>query len=106
MEDDGVTLSTRVWEGEEGGVGKKSWHPSGAMVGRGVALEERGDRELSEFETEVDILERGVTGKTGCHEGAARMDVGVRGQPMDARDEERLCDEGVRGRCWDAGIVD
>ena len=64
-----------------------------------MVLEERGDRELSEFDIEVDLLVRGVAGNIGCHEGAARMDVGVRGQPMDTRDEERLCDEGVNGRC-------
>lgn len=90
MEDAGVTLSTRVWEGEDGGVGRMFWHTSGGMVGRGVALEERGDRELSEFDAEVDLLVRGAGRNMGCHEGAARMDGGVRRQPMDAREEERL----------------
>lgn len=58
-----MTLSTRVVDGEEGGVGRLG-SPSD-MEGRGVVDEQGVDRELSDFDANLALLSRGVAGNVG-----------------------------------------
>lgn len=95
-----MTLSTPMCEVDDGGVGGYTWWSARWGLGDGSGVLELGVGDVPEGGVGVVLvdLESGVGGKYGC-QGAARIDVGVRGQLSDVGVVERLRDVGVGGRC-------